>query len=583
MDNRKIEQNAITAVKRAFADVERVLPHIEENDKTECTDGYLQLYSSTSFTVDTVVGQIAVQVKGTSSKRKSERPKRSVRVADLEHYLNIVNGCIYFVVFCGRGSAESEVYYRLLLPYDLKTTLKEVPDGRKNISLCFEKLPTDAQELTRLINRAVKDKIKQQASAGIAFCSMDEYRSAGLLPNKCEFTIDLLDGESPTELAPYKNGVYIYSKDALGQTYPIEKLEDVIGVAAGIERTVSSGDAFFRTIVFIGEDENGEHTAFRGFDLRHNTNQLTLNETGSLKERIEDLSLMKAMAETGSLTIDGHNYAYGIRAKGETLESLSTRLETLSLISETLDSLHFKPGIDVDELTEQDLRNLAAVHRGLVEGELLHYENHENGFARFVLCGYTVKLLLHERNPKQFRMIDALSLDDCTVAVYVYADAEDEREIVAPLFVLTADEYRIVANIDAEVFAESLDKYPINERSSFYINGKMLEMLLAYDEGACCGDELLECCGITVEALTSFTDEATTLINRCQIAARRRELTDEERRALASVEADSASLQARACAAALRGDAEMAWIFVNMLSNDDRAAFETWPIMRFLR
>lgn len=111
----------------------------------------------------------------------------------------------------------------------------------------------------------------------------------------------------------------------------------------------------------------------------------------------------------------------------------------------------------------------------------------------------------------------------------------------------------------------------------------MLEMLLAYDEGACCGDELLECCGITVEALTSFTDEATTLINRCQIAARRRELTDEERRALASVEADSASLQARACAAALRGDAEMAWIFVNMLSNDDRAAFETWPIMRFLR
>ena len=76
MDNRKIEQNAVNAVKQAFGDVACVYAYIDENDKTECTDGHLQVYSSSSFTIETVEGQLPLQVKGTTSKRKgSVRPR----------------------------------------------------------------------------------------------------------------------------------------------------------------------------------------------------------------------------------------------------------------------------------------------------------------------------------------------------------------------------------------------------------------------------------------------------------------------------------------------------------------------------
>lgn len=71
MDNRKIEQNAVNAVKQAFGDVACVYAYIDENGKTECTDGHLQVYSSSSFTIETVEGQLPLQVKGTTSKRKS--------------------------------------------------------------------------------------------------------------------------------------------------------------------------------------------------------------------------------------------------------------------------------------------------------------------------------------------------------------------------------------------------------------------------------------------------------------------------------------------------------------------------------
>lgn len=168
MDNRKIEQNAVNAVKQAFGDVACVYAYIDENDKTECTDGHLQVYSSSSFTIETVEGQLPLQVKGTTSKRKSDRPKRQVRVSDLRHYLNIAGGCIYFYVYCGSEARSAEVFYRLLLPYDLKKILADIPEQQERISLRFDRLPSDAAELTRLVRRAVKDRAKRRAVAGIA-------------------------------------------------------------------------------------------------------------------------------------------------------------------------------------------------------------------------------------------------------------------------------------------------------------------------------------------------------------------------------------------------------------------------------
>ena len=64
MDNRKIEQNAVNAVKQAFGDVACVYAYIDENDKTECTDGHLQVYSSSSFTIETVEGQSRFRSRG---------------------------------------------------------------------------------------------------------------------------------------------------------------------------------------------------------------------------------------------------------------------------------------------------------------------------------------------------------------------------------------------------------------------------------------------------------------------------------------------------------------------------------------
>ena len=580
MDNRKIEQNAVNAVKQAFGDVACVFPHIDDNDKTECTDGHLQVYSSSSFTVETVEGQLPVQVKGTTSKRKSDRPKRQVRVSDLKHYLNIAGGCIYFYVYCGSEARSAEVFYRLLLPYDLKKILADIPKQQERISLRFDRLPSDAAELTRLVRRAVKDRTKQRVVAGIAPKTIEEFKDAGLCFDECEFGIELLEGESPASLAPYRNGLYIYGKSPWGELYPLNKLENIVGVAIGSRHVVSSGDVSLNAVVMTGENENGEHVFFKGFDICLSTNTITLNETGTLVERMEELTLMRAMMQTGALSIDGSGFARGCKLSGGDLDALESRMQSLKIIKQVVDALHYKPELDISALTTQDLRNIETIYKGLVENAPLHYKDRQNGFGYITLGNHPIKLVFYQVSEDMYRMVDGLRLDDLTVSVF-FRGEEDAPVTVAPLFVQTMQDYMKLANIDAEVFAATLKQYPVTEASSAYVNDKMLEMLSAYDQDACCKDELLKCCEITVDALEAFTDREATLINRYQIAARKRDLTSEEKSELMAIQLNSDSALSKACAAALRGDSDMASVLRASLDEGARTMLDSWPIGRF--
>lgn len=177
-------------------------------------------------------------------------------------------------------------------------------------------------------------------------------------------------------------------------------------------------------------------------------------------------------------------------------------------------------------------------------------------------------------------MVDGLRLDDLTVSVFFRGEG-DAPVVVASLFVQTMQDYMRLANIDAEVFAATLKQYPVTEVSSVYVNDKMLEMLSAYDQDACCKEELLKCCEMTVDALEAFADREATLINRYQIAARKRDLTSEEKSELMAIQLNSDSALSKACAAALRGDSDMASALRASLDEEARTTLGSWPIGRF--
>lgn len=252
---------------------------ILKNDKTECVDGRLKLYSSGSYSKKTFIGDIDVQVKGTTAKKSSESPKRPVAVDDLRYYLDH-GGALYFVVYVKENGAA--VYFKELLPFDIRKLLRDHGE-QKTVNLRFSPFPSDPTETLSLLTRIIRDKKAQRASTGFAFCSLEEYQENGFGFPSAQFTVNVGPGETLASLAPYKHGLYQYGVDEHGQSFPIDKIEDVSKIAIGTDAKVSSGEESFSTTLFFGEDKNdGNFLKFDGFIFNEETRTLRLDEAGSV-------------------------------------------------------------------------------------------------------------------------------------------------------------------------------------------------------------------------------------------------------------------------------------------------------------
>lgn len=580
-DNKKIEQDAVNAVNLCFRGVNRVSADILMNDKTPCVDGAISLYSSEAMSNKTLVDSIDVQVKGTEAKRKADEPKRSVSIVDLEYY-QAHGGVLYFVVF--ENNERDEVFYRLLLPFDIKRILHDHP-GQKSVMLRFGPFPDDRDEIMRLITKAIREKAAQQQSAALAYCSMDDYEAGGFDFPECVLTVDVTLNESLASLGPYKSGVYIYGKDERGLRFPVDKIEDLTAVAIGGKCVVSAGEISFETLFFKGEDEiDGSFYKFDDFKIEANSNTLRLNEKGPLSIRLRDLKLLRELRNGASLLVDGRQFLHSFSPDERTgSDSLDSKIEALDCIDAVMKRLNVKVDLDVEALTDQNLRDLRIAHRALIGGEPIHRSNKSAGMCLIKLPGFSLKFLLYDKGNDDFLLMDALDVDPSKVTPVLTNDEGAPIVPVPPLLIQSEQELLELGNVDSETFEETCDSFPIGENNSHYVNNRMLDLIAAADNKAVCANELLKCAAILTERLEPFTDPEIATINRLQIKKRFGRLTSDDEMSLASLAATGNSLEAKACAAILRGDETQANVLIGMLPPERADELRNWPVYHLLK
>lgn len=568
-------------VRNCFLNVDRVSAEILENDKTECVDGCLKLYSSDKMSVKTLEGDIDVQVKGTTTKRKSNLPKRQVKVDDLRYYLDH-GGVLYFVVY--EKESCSEVYFAELLPFDIRKLLRDHGE-QKNVGVRLRPFPRDPKEVLRILVQALRDKKNQRTSAGFAYCSLEEYEENGFSFKSQSFTVDVGHGESLASLAPYKNGVYNYAVDEHGQMFVIDKLENLVSVAVGQELAISSGTESFTTTFFVGENEDdGDFYKFDGFTLILKTNSLKLNEEGSLAVRLRDLRLMRELKRTDVLVVSGKVTVSGFSSDDDAIDALlNRRIETLERIDSVLKKLRVKVDLEPDELSEQNLSDLEALAHVLLDGGVLHRPGKSRGFCLVKLPGFWIKLLMIDKGDYNFEAMDILDIDTTQVTPFLVDEAGNPLAPVPPLLIQSEEELCQLGNIDAEVFAASCDQIPVTEENASSVTLRLLNMIAAYDAGAVCGDELLKCCEILCERLRPFDEEGeTTEVNRLQIKKRMSCLDGDDDLALARLVSGSKNVAVKCCASILRGDFVQARVCLEQMSEREQEELCSWPIWHLM-
>lgn len=594
-DTRKIESTAVQAVRNLIQQCDTLHHNIDEEDKHPVVDGTIELYSGTPQIKENLVGEVTVQVKGTTRKMSPNKRgfiKYSMDVVDLRRFLDVFHGVLLFCVAVEKdGLAPKQVYYANLLPYELNKILAKAGDTQKKASVRIRQFPSEPREVKRLISQFHHEYEEQLEAKVSGYGFLDD--SFELPPGikSFSFSSQLFPGENVVSLAGLGAGPYVYGTTTDGRKLVIGKIGDVSMFGVGSERTVSSGGFKQKTMVFVGDQREGMRVEFEGVSmlLSERDNKATLNWSisGDFRRRYNTARFVLEFLRAGALAIDGHRI---LRIEPQVEEDETTRRleETVGAYRpfvETLDTMGIAAKWDPEKMSGKELNDMGLMHRLLVEGKPLDGREIKSPVVHFDIQGAQIYALARKRDEGGYGFVDILS--DKLFFVFGYSDQEAPHKVADPvpaLMALGEEEFRKVVNLKPQNFAEQLDRFPITAGNQSPLNQKVLEMLSAYDKGAQQPDALLACAATLAKKLHEFDNRSETyLLNLMQTIKRRRTLEDGEKDELRDLVIDTSERCVQAAAYALLDEKDMARRCLDHCSAAERRQIEDYPISLFFK
>ena len=584
VDARKIEAAAVTAIRAMFSRAKRIDVHIEVNDKTPCVDGDLQIYNTEEMAKENLKGIIKIQIKGTTSKLNADTPRRTVSVADLRAYLEVYGGVLYFVVALSSDLEVEGVYCKQLLPYDLKNLFEtKIKSNQKTVTLGFHKLPAEPDALEKLCDEMLSNQKRQQRAKYVNFGSLDEFQANGIAVREVQFGTIIADTPTANSLKSWSNGTYQYAIAEDGQEYVFSRMEPPVGIATGAIRSIRADDIEEYCMVFSGEDLTSLFLEFGSFKIRFGDRAtIEYTPTGTFRERLRDAKLMRGILRSGEMFVEGAGLSIGASCDESELNEINDQIVLYQSVVDVMDELGVKTDWYPEKLTKSEDYQI----RKLIDALIKHKHVPIKGASSTAvnlnvdIQGARVKIFAKKHEDGLYEFFDPFS-DTLVFAVGVNAD-ESLKNPLSGFLALNQEDYQLSACIDSERFIRSLRRFPINEFTSAFACNKLLDMLRAYDCGAVCGDDLIECASVLANHLLAFEPEsAVNFINKAQVLRRKGKLSSGDKRELRNLSKQHDDPAVQLCAYLLLDLQEYAKDIIEDADEEHRTEYKNWPIMRF--
>ncbi|MGH0692415.1 DUF4365 domain-containing protein [Bacillus cereus] len=161
ISNNKIERRAVEVIKFFANELDVPLkPNIPEGDKGISFDGDIEVFKDLSESVESLIGKVPVQVKGTLVEEFTTGPRKfRIEMEHLKNYLDS-QGVLYFVVEIKRNR-ESKVFYKQLLPLEIYGVLQQYALKKKPKGKMVELRPLSETDLTSVCIKFLNETKKQ--------------------------------------------------------------------------------------------------------------------------------------------------------------------------------------------------------------------------------------------------------------------------------------------------------------------------------------------------------------------------------------------------------------------------------------
>lgn len=593
LNSKSIETLSVNAVKNSIVTSEFLDQFIADNDKEPSWDGFVYIYGDKSKKKSTLKGRMPVQVKGKECDDHSkETISFSMTTVDLKNYL-YDGGCVLFVVYIGNGGLTNKIYYAELTPVKIRQLLEKAKK-QCNKTVLLKEFPSDSNKKATIFLNCLQNCQKQASFKEGKLLSLEELRDQGVLEN---ILIPFSGvGYTDPQMALIKNEVYLYAKiKGSSIPQPIDIIPQDIYTQEVVDALITIDDQLFYTNYRIIKSAK-EITICYGDSLKmqfsENNPSCKINYKNSKKVRIlsKDLDFMLTILDKGYFKVNDIEIPFdrnGVDSSNFDIKNERKRLSFVKDIVRVLDMLGCSEDIDINDMTNEDWRNLERLTVAFLEKKPVKGLKKDLPHVIFLKIG-KLKFALYLKQYEEkgtYEVYDFFKTD-----IPVAFEDKNNAEKMLPISqysILHKNDFLTLNNINFDVLLPSFQKaehhYETFNRATLFL----LELLNAFDKADKTRKEkILKVCkdfsDWISEAPEDELDYQIKILNKLQTTKRWRDFNIDEIGILYSmIENKSTREDCLVGAYLLLDQQQAAEIHFKKLSEREQENFKEYPIYHF--
>ncbi len=580
-NNSRIEQFAITELKRKLLQVKNIDPYISEGDREPFFDGHIYVYKSNDIKNENYLDRIPIQIKGrTVSSVSKTKIKFGISDEQINAYLSS-EGIMFFVVqFERNNDRKSKIYYSILLPFELKNIkksnqktfeLKQFPDSPSREYEIFINYINNMREQLEYINlsdseieRIIKEK------------------------NIVELTSTFTVIRDQNFLDPFQymfnEDVYIYAKTKGGHKIPVAKTNDKtteIKQQRVIKSEVSiGGKSYYKEVTFERSKDHNVLKIGNSFALFLKGNkkiETKINIVGNLSDRLNDLEFIKAAKEIKKINI-GRNFFQIDDIDGVDIRQIENSINVLEKINKVL--LFFKTSenkLDLDRLLQKDILSFLSLYDSIISNKSIALEAPRRDIFT-CLCLANLRILSYikpDNDDKYF----IYNFFDKHYEFHIENKETHEKIRSSLILFLNPEELFSISNLDFEYIFDDIVSMQKHEGNFSFANLFCLKMIAVYDEKK--QDAFLNYAEKILDWLLLQESKETDIyfLNKSQIQKRKNNLEIDVKNKLWEFLEKNCDIKIKICALILLENYERAETLYEKLSFEEKKNFDSFPIV----
>lgn len=481
---------AVNTIYQLISKNDYLVADIPSKDKGVSWDGFIYVYDhpGDNHPKDDLKGRVPIQVKGhevNDDDLLKEKISYPIEVAHLRNYL-YDGGAVLFVVCFNHEGEHARIYYKALLPFDLKDLLKgcsNLNSKRPQKSIQLQVFPDDKKNVTTKFLNFVFNKRRQSAYIESSFEGWDSINNE---PKFDTLTFGYMSiggkGERPFEYM-FNNDFYLYADIGYNILIPVEHVErlDMAVTERPCPITIS-GKQYYHSIkiCFYKDHEEIQFGNSSTVIIDKTQKKITykFRVSGNLSQRITDEGFICDAINSGGFRINGVSVKLNRSEFPVKERKMRQNIQWLKMVKKSLELAHAQRELDCDSLTKNDERNIHLLVTALIDKKPVRLGIKESSFGTLKISNLSLLMVGLKRADNG--LFDLFSYYDNPVICRIHDDNKKEYESTyfAELDAVSIEKY---SNIDLPVIINKITQIPI---SQVYINQVtlfLLELLKAYD------------------------------------------------------------------------------------------------------